>query len=368
MNKVLLLSLISIALCAVSLDLETFREQMLEKHNYYRSLHQAGNLVRDSLLESLAQSNSERLVTLGYLEHTDFNYNGEYMGETLYSGGFSDTFGYDAVNLWYSEESLYDYSNPGFSNDVGHFTQIVWVNSKKLGCGFACDSNNYCYVTCHYYPGGNYIGEFAAYVLPKSGTTTDVTTSDETTSGDETTEDESDDVTTSDNNTNEDSTSEDTTQTVSSDTNEELETFREKALAKHNYYRALHQAGNLVRDSELERIAQSASEYMIQTRSWYFTDELYNNEYIGQNTFMSYEVPPNAEGIVTMWYDEVSNYDYNNPGYNSEAGCFTQVVWKNSQKIGCGSACSDGECYGCCVYYPSGNYQGEFETNVLPKN
>ena len=34
--------------------------------------------------------------------------------------------------LSHSED--YDYSNPGFSETTGHFTQVVWVSTTALGC------------------------------------------------------------------------------------------------------------------------------------------------------------------------------------------------------------------------------------------
>lgn len=41
-----------------------------------------------------------------------------------------------------------------------------------------------------------------------------------------------------------------------------LEIFREQITARHNYYRAQHRVGILQRDSELERIAQDAADYI----------------------------------------------------------------------------------------------------------
>ena len=36
-------------------------------------------------------------------------------------------------------------------------------------------------------------------------------------------------------------------------------------------------------------------------------------------------------------YDEVCDYDFDNPGYSSATGHFTQVVWKASTELGIGS-------------------------------
>lgn len=62
-------------------------------------------------------------------------------GENLYlaRGGSSDAVQHvgTAVQMWYDEVSLYDYGNPVFSRETGHFTQVVWKASTQLGIGFA---------------------------------------------------------------------------------------------------------------------------------------------------------------------------------------------------------------------------------------
>jgi pathogenesis-related protein 1 len=73
---------------------------------------------------------------------------------------------------------------------------------------------------------------------------------------------------------------------------------------------------------------------------------------------------------VDAWYDEVSNYNYNTGTSinGNEIGHFTQVVWKDTTAIGCGSTyCSNlGGTFYVCDYYPPGNYAGEYTANVLP--
>jgi hypothetical protein len=42
-----------------------------------------------------------------------------------------------ATSAWYDEIKLYNWSKPGFSSGTGHFTQVVWKGSQKVGFGFA---------------------------------------------------------------------------------------------------------------------------------------------------------------------------------------------------------------------------------------
>ena len=60
---------------------------------------------------------------------------------------------------WYDEIAKYDFAAPGFSQKTGHFTQVVWRNSKELGCAKAsCSGKDYW--VCRYSPPGNIAGQF----------------------------------------------------------------------------------------------------------------------------------------------------------------------------------------------------------------
>ena len=179
MKSVLFICLFSIICCKVSFDLETVRKDLLNRHNLYRSKHQVPNLQRLSSLERIAQSYSQKLVSLGYLVHSSNTLNGEYIGENLYMGYNAGYLGTSPVDSWYEEIKDYSFARSDYIKGTGHFTQVVWKNSKQLGCGVACGSNDYCYVTCNYYPGGNYLGEFRENVLPLSETSSEDTTSNE---------------------------------------------------------------------------------------------------------------------------------------------------------------------------------------------
>ena len=254
MNKVLLLCLISLALSA-TLDLENARAQMLTRHNYYRAQHQADNLVRLSDLETIAQSWSDHLASINSMTHSSNKYNGASLGENLYWGPLRSNIGESAVDMWYEEISDYDFNNPGWKSGIGHFTQVVWKNSKKLGCGVGCGTSSYCYVTCNYYPAGNNLNTFATNVLPKKEGGVSDTVAEE-----------------------EDTTAPEDNSSQSAADNPELEAFRNEILARHNTHRREHQVGDLERDPALEKIAQDGAEYMIEINGWYFSTEKYNGK------------------------------------------------------------------------------------------
>lgn len=62
--------------------------------------------------------------------------------------------------------------DPGFSEETGHFTQLVWQSTTSVGCGAVlCDNDatggvHGWYLVCEYYPPGNVIGEFRGNVDP----------------------------------------------------------------------------------------------------------------------------------------------------------------------------------------------------------
>ena len=64
---------------------------------------------------------------------------------------------------------------------------------------------------------------------------------------------------------------------------------------------------------------------------------------------------------VNMWVGEKPNYDYNsNSCVGGECLHYTQVVWRNSVRLGCAKVrCNNGGTFIGCNYDPRGNYVGE---------
>lgn len=60
----------------------------------------------------------------------------------------------------YSEIKYYQFGYGGFSMQTGHFTQVVWKDTKELGVAIGRARNNKLYIVANYYPPGNYQGRF----------------------------------------------------------------------------------------------------------------------------------------------------------------------------------------------------------------
>jgi pathogenesis-related protein 1 len=113
-------------------------------------------LAWSSEVASAAQAHAARCV----FEHSQSGY-----GENIYATSGSATPA-DVVNSWSSEVEEYDYASNGCSGTCGHYTQVVWAASLRLGCGMAdCSENSplgsdtWQLWVCNYDPPGNYIGQ-----------------------------------------------------------------------------------------------------------------------------------------------------------------------------------------------------------------
>ena len=63
------------------------------------------------------------------------SYNDRY-GENVFSVSDTSYTPHDVVLSWYIEKENYDYDNPEFSINTGHFSQVIWKNTTQIGVGF----------------------------------------------------------------------------------------------------------------------------------------------------------------------------------------------------------------------------------------
>ncbi|KAH3736563.1 cysteine-rich venom protein latisemin-like [Dreissena polymorpha] len=79
-----------------------------------------------------------------------------------FSVGQNLAYGYSswtgAIEGWAKEKKDFTYGTDNKNKVVGHYTQMVWAQTSKVGCGYAV-CNGRPYYVCNYGPAGNYMGE-----------------------------------------------------------------------------------------------------------------------------------------------------------------------------------------------------------------
>ncbi|XP_077985763.1 Golgi-associated plant pathogenesis-related protein 1-like [Glandiceps talaboti] len=165
-----------------------------------------------------------------------------------------------------------------------------------------------------------------------------------------------------------------TNPTGSATCNTGLDDLRQQLLNSHNYYRCLHGLTGqyqMTLSSDLNNYAQQWAEHLATTdpadpphsdnRGCYpclrgeniiaYSDASRWTEY-GQFT---------GEVAVADWYSEIVNFNYQTYKANAgtEAGHFTQIIWRESTELGCGVATAERswgpKFYIVCQYRKAGN-------------
>ena len=140
-------------------------------HNKHRSKKSLPGLTWSADLAQIAQGWVDRLAAeqCGTLEHRPASYlNPRNLGENLASASASpnppDKGPTSAVDDWASEEKFYDYAANECQTGqaCGHYTQVVWRDTRELGCGEAsCTDGEWMTKVwaCNYRPAGNFVGQ-----------------------------------------------------------------------------------------------------------------------------------------------------------------------------------------------------------------
>jgi len=125
-------------------------EDCLTAHNEKRAKHVDTPAQHwDAKLARGSQKWAEKLARLGRSKHSEGPY-----GENLYWSSANSVNCYDAVDNWYGEIKDYNFeTGRSTGGAVGHFTQVVWKPSIKIGCGIAGNT----YVVCRYKVTGNFV-------------------------------------------------------------------------------------------------------------------------------------------------------------------------------------------------------------------
>lgn len=129
---------------------------MLAAHNAVRAKVGVSPLVWSAELAALARSWSKKLAAGGSLRHRpDTAY-----GENLFAAEGERVAPAFVVKSWASEAQSFDAATNRCraGADCLHYTQIVWRNTKRVGCAAGRKGDREVWV-CYYDPAGNWEGE-----------------------------------------------------------------------------------------------------------------------------------------------------------------------------------------------------------------
>jgi hypothetical protein len=143
--------------------------EALEAQNVYRAAVGEPPLVWSATLAGSAQTWAQHLADTKTFLHScpggGCGY-GENLAAGMPANSWTNT---QLVDLWGAEKQYFkcgtfpDVSTTGNWEAVGHYTQMIWPDTKQCGCGYATSSSNWGILVCQYQPPGNYIG---TYICP----------------------------------------------------------------------------------------------------------------------------------------------------------------------------------------------------------
>jgi pathogenesis-related protein 1 len=128
----------------------------LTAHNQWRDEVGTPHLVWNNQLSKNAEKWALNLSKdYGRLYHSKSEF-----GENIYWTSEDESVPLEATEAWGSEKEYYHNQNISNSNfkDFGHYTQMIWRETREVGCAIVSNGGNGTYVVCQYNPPGNYVG------------------------------------------------------------------------------------------------------------------------------------------------------------------------------------------------------------------
>ena len=132
---------------------ESLSREMLAAHNSVRATVKVPPLVWSDQLASTAQEWANTLIERKQFVHRPKSK----FGENLFEIEGAKSTPKQVVDRWASEVSNYDYKTNRCHGVCGHYTQIIWRDTKEVGCAVARGGAREVWV-CEYNPPGNYVG------------------------------------------------------------------------------------------------------------------------------------------------------------------------------------------------------------------
>ncbi len=144
-------------------DLSRLEARLLAIHNRERRATGAQPLVWDNALAAAAASYGPALERLGKLAHSPADTR-QGQGENLWMGTRDAYELEEMAEGWAAEKSLFrpgifpSVSRSGNWSDVGHYTQMIWKGTTRIGCAVR-KARKWDFLICRYSPPGNVVGQ-----------------------------------------------------------------------------------------------------------------------------------------------------------------------------------------------------------------
>ncbi|WP_255325748.1 MULTISPECIES: CAP domain-containing protein [Sphingobium] len=140
------------------------REVVLGMQNEERESLGLAPLAWDSALAADAARYARQMAQTNIFRHSARTSRAIPSGENLWMGS-RGLYDYAVMVGSFLDEKRYfrrggtlpDLSTTGRWEDVGHYTQIIWRGTRKVGCALA-EGQSYDYLVCRYFPAGNVFG------------------------------------------------------------------------------------------------------------------------------------------------------------------------------------------------------------------
>jgi hypothetical protein len=139
-----------------------FADRILALHNRERAGVGEQPLAWDPVLAAGAASYAQTLALTGTFAHSDGRSRGG-VGENLWMGTRGGFTVEQMIGAWVSERRMFvpgvfpRVSRTGRWSEVGHYSQMIWPATTRVGCAIA-SSRSADFLVCRYAPAGNIDG------------------------------------------------------------------------------------------------------------------------------------------------------------------------------------------------------------------
>ena len=144
-----------------------FPARILAAHNAERARAGVPPLIWDNDLETAAAAYAQQMAMTGVFAHSDRSKR-RGTGENLWMGTHGAFSIETMVGGWSSEKRFFvpgifpNNSRSGNWEDVGHYTQMIWPTTTRIGCALA-STPRIDYLVCRYATAGNMDGRPVGY-------------------------------------------------------------------------------------------------------------------------------------------------------------------------------------------------------------